>query len=96
MVSDLHLGHHLLLELRGFASTDQHDEVIVNNHREIPDGATLVCLGDTSVRRDDEALRRLGEVKREKSFTMILVPGNHDRVHPMFGMDSVVEWTCEV
>ena len=95
-VSDLHLGHRLVSELRGFASTDQHDDVIVNNLREIPDGATLVCLGDISVRRDDEALQRLGELKREKSFRMILVPGNHDRVHPMCGMDSVTEWTYEV
>lgn len=92
-VSDFHLGHRLVSELRGFASPDQHDEVILNNLREIPDGATFVCLGDISVRRDDSALQRLGELKREKSFTMILVPGNHDRVHPMFGMDSVVEWT---
>ena len=92
-VSDLHLGHHLVSELRGFVSTEQHDEVILENLRVIPDGATLVCLGDISVRRDDEALQRLGELKREKSFTMILVPGNHDRVHPMCGMDSVMEWT---
>lgn len=92
-MSDLHLGHRLVSELRGFASPDQHDEVILNNLREIPDRVTLVCLGDISVRRDDEALQRLGELKREKSFRMILVPGNHDRVHPMFGMDSVVEWT---
>ncbi len=95
-VSYLHLGHRLVSELRGFVSTDQHDAVILNNLREIPDRVTLVCLGDISVRRDDEALQRLGELKREKSFRMILVPGNHDRVHPMFGMDSVVEWTCEV
>jgi len=79
-VSDLHLGHRLVSELRGFVSTEQHDEVILENLREIPDEATLVCLGDTSARRDGEALRRLGELKREKSFTMILVPGNHDRV----------------
>ena len=70
--------------------------MILSNLREISDGARLVCLGDMSVRRDDEALQRLGELKREESFTMILVPGNHDRVHPMCGMDSVVEWTCEV
>lgn len=49
-----------------------------------------------SVHRDDEALQRLGELKREESFTMILVPGNHDRVYLMCGMDSVVEWTYEV
>ena len=42
------------------------------------------------------ALWCLGELKREKSFTMILVPGNHDRVYPMCGMDSVVTWTYEV
>lgn len=95
-MSDLHLGHRLVSELRGFASPDQHDEVILNNLREIPDGATLVCLGDISVRRDGEALRRLGELKREKSFTMILVPGNPGRVHPMCGLDSVVDWTYEV
>jgi len=70
--------------------------VILGNLREIPDGAMLVCLGDISVRRDDEALQRLGELKRENSFRMILVPGNHDRVHPMCGMDSVMEWTYEV
>ena len=64
--------------------------MVLSNLREIPDGVTLVCLGDISVRRDDEALRWLGELKREKSLTMILVPGNHDRVHPMFGIDSEV------
>lgn len=92
-VSDLHQGHCLVSELRGFASLEQHDEVILSNLREIPDGALLVCLGDISVRRDDETLRRLRKLKREKSLRMILVPGNYDRVHPMCGMDSVVDWT---
>lgn len=41
-VSDLHLGHCFVSELREFASTEQHDEVIVNNLREISDGAMLV------------------------------------------------------
>ena len=63
--------------------------MILDNLREIPDGVTLVCLGDISVRCDDEAVQRLGELKREKSLRMILVPGNHARVHPMCGMDSV-------
>ena len=56
---------------------------------------TLVCLGDISIRRDDEALRRLMKLKCGKSFKIILVPGNHDRGHPMFGLGSVVEWTSK-
>ena len=44
-VSDLHLGHRLVSELRGFALIERHDEVILSNLREVPDGATLVCLG---------------------------------------------------
>ncbi len=92
-VSDLHLGHRLVSELRGFADTDEHDRVVLDHLREVPDGATLLCLGDISVRRDAYALDRLGVLKAEKDLTMWLVPGNHDRVHPMFGWDSVAEWT---
>ncbi|MEJ6549020.1 metallophosphoesterase [Corynebacterium sp. USCH3] len=93
LVSDLHLGHRKVAELRGFGDTDEHDRVILNNLRVVPDGATVICLGDISVRRDAEALRQLGEVKEEKDLRMILLPGNHDRVHPMFGLESVLEWT---
>lgn len=38
---DLYLGHRLVSELRGFASTEQHDEVILSNLLHIPDGAML-------------------------------------------------------
>ena len=81
-VSDLHLGHRLVSELRGFVPTEQHDEVIVNKLREIPDGATTGVFGGYF----RMALWRLGELKREKSFTMILVQGSHDRMHPMCGL----------
>lgn len=92
LVSDLHLGHRRVSELRGFADTDEHDRVILDHLREIPDGATLICLGDISVRRDADALDLLAGVKAEKGLCMILLPGNHDRVHPMFGLNSVIEW----
>ncbi|MCI1256750.1 MAG: metallophosphoesterase family protein [Corynebacterium provencense] len=92
-VSDLHLGHRLVAGLRGFADTDDHDRVILDNLRAVPSGATLVCLGDISVRKDAYALDRLSALKAEKDLTLWLVPGNHDRVHPMFGWDSVAEWT---
>ncbi|WP_186314568.1 hypothetical protein [Corynebacterium glyciniphilum] len=38
-VSDLHLGHRKVSELRGFADTDEHDRVILDHLREVPDGA---------------------------------------------------------
>lgn len=92
-VSDLHLGHRLVSETRGFDSPEDHDRVILDNLRAVPDGATLLCLGDISVRKDAYALDRLAALKAEKDLTLWLVPGNHDRVHPMFGTDSVTEWT---
>lgn len=93
LVSDLHLGHRKVSELRGFADTDEHDRVILDHLREVPDGATLICLGDISVRRDADALDLLAGLKAEKGLRMILLPGNYDRVHPMFGLDSVMAWT---
>lgn len=92
-VSDLHFGHRLVAELRGFADTDEHDRVVLDHLREVPDGSVLLCLGDISVRKDAYALDQLGVLKAEKDLTMWLVPGNHHRVHPMFGWDSVAEWT---
>ncbi|WP_291475667.1 metallophosphoesterase [Corynebacterium sp.] len=92
-VSDLHLGHRLVADLRGFADTGQHDRVVPDHLREVPEDSVLLCLGDISVRKDAYALARLAELKAEKNLTMWLIPGNHDRVHPMFGWDSVAEWT---
>lgn len=92
-VSDLHLGHRLVADLRGFTDSDAHDRFILDRLGEVPDGATLLCLGDISVRQDAYALDQLGVLKEEKNLTMWLVPGNHDRVHPMFGWDSVAKWT---
>ena len=65
----------------------------VSDLREVPDAGTLLCLGDISVREDACALDCLAELKAQKNLTMWLVHGNHDRIHPMFGLDSVVTWT---
>ncbi|HIW92402.1 MAG TPA: hypothetical protein H9870_12185 [Candidatus Corynebacterium avicola] len=45
------------------------------------------------MRKDAYALERLAGLKAQKNLTMWLIPGNHDRIHPIFGLDSVVEWT---
>lgn len=44
-VSDLHFGHRLVAELRGFTDTDEHDRVVLDHLREVPDGSVLLCLG---------------------------------------------------
>lgn len=92
-VSDLHLGHRLVAETRGFSNTGDHDRVVLDGLRTVPDGSVLLCLGDVSVRKDAYALECLAALKAEKNLTMWLIPGNHDRIHPMFGWDSVAEWT---
>lgn len=92
-VSDLHLGHQRVAETRGFSDTGDHDRGVLDGLRAVPDGSVLLCLGDISVRKDAYALGRLAELKAEKNLTMWLIPGNHDRIHPMFGPESVAEWT---
>lgn len=92
-VSDLHLGHRLVAETRGFSDTDTHDRTVLDGLRTVPNASVLLCLGDISVRRDAYALDCLAELKAEKDLTLWLVPGNHDRIHPMFGLESVAEWT---
>ncbi|HAF72216.1 MAG TPA: hypothetical protein DCL06_04185 [Corynebacterium variabile] len=77
----------------GFLRYRYHDRVVLDGLRAVPDGSVLLCLGDISVRKDAYALGRLAELKAEKNLTMWLIPGNHDRIHPMFGPESVAEWT---
>lgn len=51
-VADLHLGHPHVSRLRGFETTQAHDATIMKNLNIVPDGTTLICLGDISVRQD--------------------------------------------
>lgn len=90
VTSDLHLGHRFVSKLRGFESTEDHDKVIIDNLMALPDGATIIILGDISVRKDLDALNTLEEIKKIKGFTLVLTPGNHDKVHPMDS--SSEEW----
>jgi calcineurin-like phosphoesterase family protein len=45
LVSDLHLGHRKVSQLRGFDDVDDHDRVVLDNLRAVPDGTTVICLG---------------------------------------------------
>lgn len=90
--SDLHLGHPLVSRLRGFTTTEAHDDVILRQLWSLPAGATFVCLGDIAVRKDAYALEELAKVKNALNLTMVLTPGNHDRIHPIFGPTEQLTW----
>lgn len=84
VTSDLHFGHPLVSRLRGYENTNDHDDKIIEELYALPDNATLMILGDISVRKDAYALDILRGIKKAKNFKMLLTPGNHDMVHPMF------------
>ncbi len=92
IVSDLHLGHPLITAKRGFSTENEHDLAVLSPLYEVPEGSTLVCLGDISVRKDEFALKKLLALKSAKNLRMILTPGNHDACHPKFGIDAAFEW----
>ncbi|MDJ0404003.1 metallophosphoesterase family protein [Rhodococcus erythropolis] len=83
--SDLHLGHEKVADHRGFASTDEHDTVILGNlHAALDRGDHLWILGDISSgtnRSERNALDKLNELTRTN--TLHLIAGNHDSCHPM-------------
>ena len=84
--SDLHLGHRFLAELRGFATTDDHDEVILDNlTAAVRPGDTLWVLGDLSSGRSEAEERALTLIDEHlPGIVKHLIPGNHDSCHPLF------------
>lgn len=77
--ADSHLGHAKIAELRGFASTDEHDDRIMAQLHKIPAGDEVWILGDISSGRPEgeaRALERLADVPA----TLHLIAGNHDSV----------------
>lgn len=85
--ADLHLGHRLVSELRGFPTVDEHDTTILNNlSTDTRPGDTLWVLGDISVggsTAQRNALEMLTELAHGRQLTLHLVAGNHDGAHPM-------------
>lgn len=78
--ADLHLGHGFVSNLRGFATTEKHDDHIIRNLKtSVRKDDVLWVLGDYSVSQHQEAREMLAEVPGRK----VLVPGNHDPEHPM-------------
>lgn len=78
-VGDLHLGHQLVADQRGFGSTDEHDEFILDQLSKIPSTDDVAFLGDSSSGREAAEERAL-ELISGFSFGKHLFAGNHDSV----------------
>lgn len=79
--SDLHLGHKMVAELRGFSTTEDHDEAILANWAKIVTKRDIVwVLGDLTLKGNpDEQLAKIAKLPGNKHF----IAGNHDPCHPM-------------
>lgn len=92
-VSDPHFMHKRVSRNRGYETPEAHDEQLINNiMRVIPRGSVLFVLGDLSVNKDLEALNIMDNIKKALDLTLVLTPGNHDKIHPMFGINKNLKY----
>jgi calcineurin-like phosphoesterase family protein len=79
-LSDPHLGHPRVSEIRGFSTTDEHDATVAQNWYDtiLPKDQVWV-LGDLCVAKPDYALSLISQLPGTKH----LIAGNHDACHPM-------------
>lgn len=78
--SDLHLGHRMVSELRGFPSADEHDRHLAEQWRSrVRPSDHVWVLGDLAVSSPTNALAIIESLPGQKH----LISGNHDKCHPM-------------
>lgn len=78
--SDPHFGHRMVAGLRGFATTEEHDEALVKNWTKVvKKGDSIWVLGDIAVSSPVAALEIIAALPGDKH----LIAGNHDGCHPM-------------
>lgn len=81
--SDLHVGHRLVSDRRGFTSPDDHDEVLAQRwDSAINQDDVVWVLGDISGGGHGSQLAALDWLTHRPG-RKHLVSGNHDTVHPM-------------
>lgn len=81
--SDLHLGHQLVSDMRGFTTTGDHDEALAQRwNAAITENDIVWVLGDISGGGRGSQLAALEWLSRRPG-RKHLVSGNHDSVHPM-------------
>ena len=72
--SDLHLGHRLAAEMRGFSSVAKHDDAVIESLQLLKKRDVLWVMGDVAM--SHEGLLRFGA---EVGCTKNLIFGNHDQ-----------------
>lgn len=80
--SDLHFSHVNIITFcqRPFTSVKEMNETIISNWNSVVTNEdTVFALGDILLGKIDDSLLLV----RELNGTKLLVPGNHDRCHPM-------------
>ena len=79
--SDTHFGHERINTLcgRGFESTDAMNQGILDSFAHLKEDDILYHLGDVAMGGWKDTLPLMGQIKGWK----ILLPGNHDPIHPM-------------
>jgi calcineurin-like phosphoesterase family protein len=78
--SDLHFGHRLVAEVRGFSNTNEHDATLMGEWRgRVRPNDQVWVLGDLAAATPQHALTCVKGLPGVKH----LVAGNHDRCHPM-------------
>lgn len=90
--ADLHLGHRNIIKWRTWATCmDHHDQTIIDNWNDQvkPDDVVYV-LGDIVMGSRAETLPLVDQLNGHK----LLVPGNHDHVHPMH-LNHLIRWYDE-
>jgi calcineurin-like phosphoesterase family protein len=91
VTSDPHFGHKLAARIRGFADDDDsdamtmlHDDTITCNWNDFIRPEDLVfLLGDLAVPRGAAGIAYMWDRIGRLNGQIVLVPGNHDAVHPM-------------
>lgn len=93
--SDMHFGHQNIIGFCGrpFKDVDHMNSILVNNYNTVVHpNDVVVFVGDVCMGRRDETLPIL---KRLNGFK-ILVPGNHDNCHNMYGDINLEKWERSV
>ncbi len=76
VTADLHLGHPFVARLRGFDDVDEHDDTIIKAINDtVQKREKIWVLGDVAWTR--HGLERVREIVCK---TVVLIPGNHDRM----------------
>jgi calcineurin-like phosphoesterase family protein len=83
-ISDLHLQHRFVAELRGFSSVADHDACLFDNWcKAVRKGDQVWVLGDVAVTTNPASLAEIMQLLRKLPGSKHLLGGNHDICHPM-------------